>query len=484
MPCRFSRPVPADTIAAIATAPGEGAVGVVRLSGPLCKEILKTIFRPSSRHFQDFIPRTLHHGHIVDSEGRAVDEVLAVFFPGPHSFTGEDAAEIQGHGGPAVLRAVLETVLDHGSRLEAETRGVVRQAERGEFTRRAFINGRMDLARAEAVAELVAAPCPEGARLALAKLEGLLGKKVQELRDRLEQARQRVCLAVDFPEEEAECLPPDLFLTEIREVADGVRALLAGYQRARCWREGALVVLAGPVNAGKSSLMNALLGRPRALVADVPGTTRDYLEESTTFDGLPVRLMDTAGLRDDEYAEADAVEQEGIRRGREMMETAQAVLVVLDGARAAEHSRTDEFFAAEFALIRRLGPDRCVAVWNKADVIPSPGCLQGLPEETPLVEVSARTGQGLESLVRTAVRVCNAAPPQTGDMAPNLRQARCLEKALTELQALEDDIMAGMPPDLCGLRLEGAVSHLADITGLNSAEETLNAIFADFCIGK
>ena len=252
----------ADTIAAVATAPGAGAIGVVRLSGPRSRAVLEAVFRPSSSRFTGFVPRTLHHGRIVDSHGADLDDALAVFFPGPHSFTGEDSAEIQGHGGAAVLQAVLEAVLTHGAR----------QAERGEFTRRAFLNGRIDLSQAEAVAELVAAPGVEGVRLASAKLHGLLGRRVSELRERLEYLRRRVCLAVDFPDEEAECLPPAEFLAVTGEVLDGVRALLAGYRRARCWREGALVVLVGRVNAGKSSLMNALRGRPRGIVTERPGT--------------------------------------------------------------------------------------------------------------------------------------------------------------------------------------------------------------------
>ena len=277
----------ADTIAAVATAPGAGGVGIIRISGPKSHDILRSMFRPSSRNFRDFTPRMLHHGHMLDRDGREADDALVVFFPAPHSFTGEDCAEIQGHGGPAVLAALLDSVLFRGARM----------ADRGEFTRRAFMNGRMDLSQAEAVAELIAAPSREGVYLASAKLDGLLGHRVEELRGRLEYLRQRICLAIDFPDEEGECLPPQEFTAITDEVADGIRTLLAGYERARCWREGALVVLAGQVNAGKSSLMNAFLGRERAIVTEKPGTTRDYLEEQTSLAGLPVRLVDTAGLR-------------------------------------------------------------------------------------------------------------------------------------------------------------------------------------------
>ncbi|MCH5277009.1 MAG: tRNA modification GTPase [Desulfovibrionaceae bacterium] len=475
----------ADTIAAIATAPGAGAIGVIRLSGPRSRDVLEAVFRPSAPLFRGFIPRTLHHGRIVDARGADLDEALVVFFPGPRSFTGEDSAEIQGHGGTAVLQAVLQAVLARGARL----------AERGEFTRRAFLNGRLDLSQAEAVAELVAAPSLEGVRLASAKLHGLLGRRVSELRDRLEYLRRKVCLAVDFPDEEAECLPPAEFLAVTGDVADGVRTLLAAYRRTRQWREGALVVLAGRVNAGKSSLMNALLGRPRAIVTDQPGTTRDYLEEESCLDGLPVRLVDTAGLRADS---GDPVEQEGMRRGRELARAAQAVLLVLDGTLAARApsapgGRPDarptappgewEGFAAEKALLEAVGASRCLALWNKADLAPLPDTVTNF-YGAPVLEVSARTGLGLDSLAAAARSLCGAREPAPEEIAPNLRQARALEHALIELQDLEGDIAAGVPPDLCGLRLESAAAHLAGITGLNSAEDTLNSIFADFCIGK
>ena len=460
----------ADTIAAIATAPGAGGVGVIRISGPKAHDILLSLFRPSAPSFRDFTPRMLHHGRILDAQNREADEALVVFFKAPHSFTGEDCAEIQGHGGVAVLSALLDSVLSRGARM----------AERGEFTRRAFLNGRMDLSQAEAVAELIAAPSREGVYLASAKLDGLLGRKVQALRDRLEYLRQRVCLAIDFPEEEGECLPPQEFSAITQEVAQGIRALLAGYERARCWREGALVVLAGQVNAGKSSLMNAFLGRPRAIVTEKPGTTRDYLEEMTTLAGLPVRLVDTAGLRENSE---DSIELEGMRRGRELAESARCVLIVLDGTRAAEGD-APAAFEAEKALIHDLGSQRCIAVWNKADRTPPPSGLENF-HGARLMPVSAREGTGIDELCAAVRTLCLAdETPEEGETAPNLRQANQLRKALHALEELDAAIALSVPPDLCSIHLEAASAHLADITGLNSTEDTLNAIFDSFCIGK
>jgi tRNA modification GTPase len=459
-----------DTIAAIATPPGAGGIGIVRISGPEAADILQALFRPSAAGFSGFTPRLLHHGRIVNGEGKELDDALAVFFPEPHSFTGEDTAEIHGHGGPAVLAAVLDAALRRGARA----------AGRGEFTRRAFLNGKMDLSQAEAVAEIIAAPGEEGVRLASAKLEGLLGRRVDALRQRLEYLRQRICLAVDFPDEEAECLPPAEFLAVTGTVMDGVRELLAGYLRARRWREGALVVLAGRVNAGKSSLMNALLGRPRAIVTEEPGTTRDYLEEETLLDGMPVRLVDTAGLRE---SGGDPVEKEGMRRGRELAEAAQVILVLLDGTLAAASGDPAGDFPLERELVGRLGKDRCLTVWNKEDIAPLPAGRTRFAG-APLLPVSALTGRGIDALASAVRAACRAQPPRAGEIAPNLRQAHALESALAELENLAKDIELAVPPDLCGLRLESAAAHLAGITGLNSAEETLDAVFADFCIGK
>ena len=461
-----------DTIAAIATAPGAGGVGVIRISGEKAHDILLSLFRPSSPSFRDFTPRMLHHGHVLDADGREADDALVVFFRAPHSFTGEDCAEIQGHGGPAVMAALLESVLARGARM----------AERGEFTRRAFLNGRMELSQAEAVAELIAAPSREGVYLASAKLDGLLGRRVEELRGRLEYLRQRVCLAIDFPDEEGECLPPQEFTAITREVAQGIRALLAGYERARCWREGALVVLAGRVNAGKSSLMNAFLGRPRAIVTEKPGTTRDYLEEQTTLAGLPVRLVDTAGLR--EHSE-DSIELEGMRRGRELMDSARCVLLVLDGTLSfADADAPLAPFEAEKALLEELGPQRCLVVWNKADIAPLPENVTHF-HGARILPVSARQGTGIDELCAAIRGLClQGDMPEEGDIAPNIRQAGQLRRALEALEELEKAIALLVPPDLCSIHLETACAHLADITGLNSTEETLNAIFSSFCIGK
>lgn len=495
------------TIAAIATPPGHGGVGIIRISGPDSHAILGRLFLPASPRFAGFRPWTLHRGRACDSTGAPLDDVLAVAMPGPRTFTGEDVAEIHCHGGPAVLAAVLEAACACGARL----------AGRGEFTRRAFLNGRMDLTQAEAVAEMIAAPAQGGLRLAQARLQGLLGARVAELRARLLDLRAQVCVAVDFPEDEVDCLAPDAFLAECNAVAAGVRGLLSAHQRGRCWQEGALVVLAGHVNAGKSSLMNALLGRRRAIVTDMPGTTRDFIEEPVQLAGLPVRLVDTAGLRDT----GDIVEQEGVRISRDLVAQADLVLLVVDAATGMGHAerellrhvRDQRLDTAHLpAPVGSGQPVACsvapagrvLVVLNKSDLAGEAreagkaGAAFPCPQEVdgcPCVAVSALRGEGVDELAAAARAMVLAGlgasdamggggEPESGDLAPNLRQAQVLRRALDELDALMADVRAGVPYDLCSVRLDGACAVLSEITGETTPAEVLEHIFSSFCIGK
>lgn len=453
-----------QTIAAVATPPGRGGVGMVRISGPAAAALGREMFRPARPDFEGFKPYRMHRGQALDADGAAVDDCLAVFMPGPGSFTGEDVVEFQCHGSPAVLRAVLISALSRGAR----------PAGPGEFTYRAFANGRLDLTQAEAVAELIAAPTRTGAALAAGKLAGGLGERLRTLRERLAELRAGVCLAVDFPEEDAECLSPEDFAAGVAAVAEAVRGFLDAARRARCWREGALVVMAGRVNAGKSSLMNALLGRERAIVCELPGTTRDYLEEGLDLEGLPVRLVDTAGLREC----ADLAEQAGVARCKELMRQADLILLLVDRSWPLDPEDRD--------LAWGLDPARTLVVLNKCDLYDAGPGEWFTRSGFATVEISSRTGRGLDAL-SAAVRERIAgreAEPGPDELAPNLRQAEALQQALAELAALADDIAALVPYDLLGVRLETACAHLAEITGEITSEEVLNSIFSRFCIGK
>lgn len=455
-----------DIIAAVATPPGVGGVAVIRLSGPGAQELALGLFRSVRPDFAGFKPYRLHHGDFLGPDGRALDRGLAAFMPGPGSYTGEDVVEFSCHGGRGVSRAVLGAVLQAGARL----------AGPGEFTLRAFLNGRMDLSQAEAVAELISAPTRAALGWAKAKLDGVLGQRVREVRAALEDLRVRLAVAVDFPEDEVECLSPEELAAGAASALQAVGLLSAGVERAGIWRDGAMAVLAGRVNAGKSSLMNALLGRTRAIVTDQPGTTRDYLEESLDLDGLPVRLVDTAGLRET----GDVVELAGLRMGRELMDRADLVVLVAD--------RSVPLGPEELALAQRLGPEGLVVAANKSDLPPArPDPAETLASQGHLVvRVSTRQGQGLEELagVLRGRLLRGRVEPDPDAPVPNLRQAQALDRAAGELQSLIREAGQGLPYDLLGVRLELACSLLSEVTGEITSQAVLDAVFGQFCIGK
>ncbi|GHV53215.1 tRNA modification GTPase MnmE [Deltaproteobacteria bacterium] len=465
----------ADTIVAIATPHGYGGIGIVRLSGTDAIFIARNLLADSPDSLPVLKPRFFRHGwvHCLSEDGsrEAIDEVLAVAMPGKATFTGEDVAEIHCHGTPAVLMAVVASACRLGARL----------ASKGEFTYRAFAHGKYDLTQAEAVAEMIAAPALTGARLAQAKLSGLLGKRIGELYSVIERLRARVALAIDFPEEETAAVGIDDFREDLDLARSGIRELLASYKRARHWREGVAVILAGKVNAGKSSLLNTLLGRNRAIVSAHPGTTRDFLEECLDMDGLAVRIIDTAGLRTSE----DPIEQEGVLRSKALAEEAHLVLLVTDASRPPDEEEK-AFFEAH--------KGRILLVRNKIDLLPEDARKKlqaddGFPG-APSCAVSATEGCGLEELaatLRRMVMVCNdftPDEPERGDIVPNLRQSALLAAALAETEALSRDIADNIACDLFSVRLDAIAAHLAEITGFAATDDILGHIFSRFCVGK
>ncbi|MGE4441881.1 MAG: tRNA uridine-5-carboxymethylaminomethyl(34) synthesis GTPase MnmE [Desulfomicrobium sp.] len=452
-----------DTIVAIATPPGQGAIGVIRMSGARAGGIARALFHSSRPGFAEFKPYRLHHGRLRDAAGNFLDDALVAFMPGPGSFTGEDVVELQCHGGGAILRRVVEACLAGGARL----------AEAGEFSKRAFLNSRMDLTQAEAIMELVGAPTSVAVGLAGSKLEGLLARRIGELRSGLEALRVQLCVAVDFPEDEVECLAPQDLEARVAEARAAMVELADNYDRGRCWRDGALVVLAGQVNAGKSSLMNAILGINRAIVTDIPGTTRDYLEEAVQIDGLPVRLVDTAGLR----AALDSVELMGIERSRELLAQADLVLLVIDSELGPGAEDLD--LAAETGNL--------LVVANKMDLLATEPSWTGESpwKEKEFCRLSAKHGQGVSGLLAAIRRMVAAnGAPEEGALVPNLRQHTALVRAVEELGLLLDELSAGLPYDILSVRLDTACAMLAEITGEITSEEVLNAVFDGFCIGK
>ena len=478
-----------DTIAAIATAQGDGGIGIIRLSGPDALKALQAMF--TKKAWQDsrqavkrkfvFTPRRLEHGWILDRTGRPLDEVMAVYLPGPHSFSGEDITEIHCHGGRTVTVAVLESALEHGARM----------AEPGEFTRRAFLNGRIDLSQAEAVAEIIAAPTAQGVYLARNKLEGRLGQSLETLRQKLDWFRAGLYLAIDFPDDAAEHSTKikSEFQQKLAELCAEIEGLITAHDQSRLWREGALAVLAGKVNVGKSSLLNAMLGRKRALVSNQPGTTRDFIEENINIAGVPVRLVDTAGLRQD----ADALEAEGMQLASALLEQADIILLVqdiLEVSRASPLLPGQPSSQEDFALWELFGPasgnNRIIVVLNKMDLqteIVFPATLYGCP----CVTVSAKLGSGLEALLKqigASLKEQISGLDFGQEVAPSLRQKHKLGEVLAELNELSAEYNGNVPAELISVRLDTAAAYLADVIGVSSPEQVLEQIFSEFCIGK
>lgn len=453
-----------STIAAISTAPAVGAVSIIRLSGPESLNIVKRIFSPLDSA-ENWLPRQMRYGRINDPEsGRLLDEVLAVWFPAPNSFTGEEVCEIQGHGGLAVTGLVLVAALKAGAEL----------AQPGEFTRRAFMNGRLDLSQAEAVADLVAARSEAEIRLAARQLAGGLSGKVAEIHQVLFAALAELTADIDFGDD-LEPLEMAAFMERLKaEALVPLELLLADGRAGRPFREGLRLALIGAPNVGKSSLFNRLVGSDRAMVSSVPGTTRDFITAAAAWSGLMVELCDTAGLSDAPRDELDALGQE---RSRAQLNQADLVLWVRDSSR---EEQDDEILGTE-----ELPLGRTLVVWNKIDLIrpmKSPDqTRRGLPE----LAVSARTGEGLDHLKSAILKLATGRDdPTPPEVVPNLRHLTALARTAEILAETMTDLEAGQPPDICSLGLKSALDALEIICGRTAPEDILNEIFSRFCLGK
>ena len=454
-----------DTIAAIATPPGEGGVAIIRISGVDAEAITARIFtRPTSTNGR-LKSHTLHHGKIRDPQNeRTLDEVLLTIMRKPRSYTGEDVVEIHCHGGAYVVREVLGLALRQGAR----------QAEPGEFTKRAFLNGRLDLAQAEAVLDLIRARTDKSAGIALDQVSGALSQWVVELRERLLDILVQVEAAIDFPEEEIELLRRSELIDKISGLSQKIKDISLTYEWGRLFREGAKVCICGRPNVGKSSLLNALLGADRAIVTPIAGTTRDVIEEAINLDGLPVRLWDTAGIRESE----DQIERIGVDLSREHVSKADAVLVVLDGSQVL----TTE----DKSLLDQVTSKKVLVMINKADL---PARL-AVNELGPLVDgrnvctVSAKTREGIAALKQSLRALVLDAEMETPLVITNLRHRSALERGQLALSRAATALGEGYAPEFVAMDLNEARSALEEITGLIQSDDILERIFAEFCIGK
>ena len=456
---------PADTIAAIATPPGTGGIGIVRVSGPQARALVLQVARLPGRRRPR--PRYAHLARVLDpADGQLVDETLLLYMPGPHSYTGEDVVELHCHGGPVVVRRVLDLVLAAGAR----------PANPGEFSLRAFLHGRLDLAQAEAVADLVAAPTPEALAVAANQLAGRLSDALRGIRRQCLDLLAQLEAEVDFADEDVPPMPRD----QVAGTLDGLDAqlaeILAGADRGILQRHGIRVALVGRPNVGKSSLLNALLAVDRAIVTDIPGTTRDVLEESFNLDGVPVVLSDTAGMR----AADDPVERISVERSARALTSADVAVLVLD---ASQPTTPPDREAAR--SVRQAGKPT-VIVLNKRDLPPATAETEAgtLAPGATVCHTAAIHGD-LEEL-RQALRAVIGTVPPSGDLATvaSVRHKQALVRARHELAGSRRAVAEGLPSDFTTVGLHGAVHALGRITGESVTEDLLDTIFSKFCIGK
>jgi len=453
-----------DTIAAIATPPGEGGLAVVRISGPDAEKIALRIFtRPNNRNGK-LRSHTLYHGRISDPKDRqAIDEVLLAIMRKPRSYTGEDVVEVHCHGGNFLVRQILALILTQGAR----------QADPGEFTKRAFLNGRVDLAQAEAVLDLIRARTVKGAQLALNQASGELSKYVGELREELLNILVQVEAAIDFPEEEIELLQRHQLAEKITGLVFKINAISDSYDWGRVFRDGAKVCICGRPNVGKSSLLNALLGSERVIVTAVPGTTRDVIEESLTLDGLPIVIWDTAGIRDTD----DQVEKLGVELSRQHLEKADALIVVIDGS--------VKLTPEDRELLQTAASKKLVIAVNKSD-LPTLVDLDWIPanRQTRVLQTSAKSGAGIDCLKKSLHELLVGNQVEPPIAVTNLRHRSELVRSADGLMRAAETLNQGLPPELAAIDLNEAREALEEIIGMVSSDDILERIFSNFCIGK
>ena len=454
-----------DTIAAISTPPGAGAIGVLRLSGPQAIQIAQQAFRPlGSKGLTGHAPRTLVYGDLLDREGHPIDRVLCTFSRAPASYTGEDTAEFHCHGSPMVLSLGLDALFALGAR----------QAGPGEFTRRAFLNGKLDLAQAEAVGDLLEARSREGARHAAGQLAGALSKKIGDVYSALLDVMAHFHAVLDYPDEDIDPFRMEELSAALRRQEAVLNQLLASCRRGQQLTKGIPCAIVGRPNAGKSSLLNALAGYERAIVTDIPGTTRDTIEVNVELGGLPVRLVDTAGLRDSD----DPVEQLGVARSRAAMESSLLLMVVWDSS-----APVTEEDAALLAQSMELAPT--ILIWSKTDLASAPIPYLNLEKLPPIVELSAKTGAGLDRLEEAVAALFPKDDSQPyGQLLTNQRQEEAARRARDSILRAREALELGMTPDALLTDVEEALSALGELTGQSVREDITARIFQRFCVGK
>ncbi|MCY3743251.1 MAG: tRNA uridine-5-carboxymethylaminomethyl(34) synthesis GTPase MnmE [Candidatus Poribacteria bacterium] len=458
-----------DTIAAIATAQGEAGIGIVRVSGTLALSIAAEVFRSARGVVPTELPtHTLNYGHVVDTTAadEVIDEVLLGIMHAPRTYTGEDIVEFNCHGGTIPLTGVLDLVVRHGARIAAP----------GEFTKRAFLNGRLDLAQAEAVAELIASKTDLSRKIAVAALAGKLSDTVNGLNDQLAALLAEIEASIDFPEEDLDFMKVETQLETARAVQTDLTALLETAAEGRLITEGANVAILGKPNVGKSSLLNALLGTPRAIVTDIPGTTRDTIEEMINIGGIPLKLIDTAGIRHTD----DVVEQQGVERSKAVQDRAELWLLMFDASQPLND--------ADLELLKTAQSSSAILILNKTDlpVVTSPTALLAHCPKKRVVETVIPEGKGLDKLKAMVSEELLGGELVIGEspIVTNARHQEALRRANEGLNYAIESLENRMPPDLIAVDLRISLDGLGDIVGKTTTEDILDRIFSQFCVGK
>lgn len=455
-----------DTIAAIATAPGEGGIGIIRISGERSLQVAQEIFKSmSGKQIKEYKTRTLIYGNIIDNEN-VIDEVLVAYMKGPNSYTAEDVIEINCHGGFISVKKILELILSKDVRL----------AEKGEFTKRAFLNGRIDLSQAEAIIDVIKSKTDKAHEIAQTQLEGTLSNRIRELRMNVTELLAHVEVAIDYPEEDIEHITYKTLKDKAEILRDEIKKLYDTAESGKIFRDGLKTVIVGKPNVGKSSLLNSILGENRAIVTDIPGTTRDVIEEFVNIKGIPLKIVDTAGIRETD----DIVEKIGVKKSRESLSTADLVIAVLDSSRKLSEE--------DFEILENLDKKKAILILNKVDLnqeIEEEKILQYVDNDS-IIRISALNNEGIEILQnKIEDLVYNGEVKNSSDLViTNSRHKDALNKAYKSINDAIDAINQNMPFDFIEVDLKNIWDYLGYINGDTVTEDLLDSIFENFCIGK
>lgn len=453
-----------DTIAAISTATGNGGIGIIRMSGKECFQILNKIFKPINAN-EEINGYTMKYGHIIDENNNIIDEVLVSYFKAPKSYTTENMCEINSHGGFIVERKILEECLKNGAIM----------AEPGEFTKRAFLNGRIDLIQAESVIDLINSKSEKEAKASISQLEGNLSKNINEIKGNLLDLMADVEASIDYPEYDIEEVTNNKILSVINEIKVKLEKLSSSFKNGKVLREGIKTAIVGKPNAGKSSLLNNILNEERAIVSDKKGTTRDTIEEFVTINGISLKLIDTAGIRNT----TDEIEKIGVEKSKKIIDDAELVIAIFDGSHALENE--------DYEILNLIGNKNAILLVNKIDIVDGSLVINELKKyNKDIIKISAKTGNGVENLYDRIYEMykINDIELDDGEILTNIRHKGQIDEAIKSINAVKDTIDNHMPVDIIEIYLKQVLADLGKITGDDISEDIINEIFSKFCLGK